>query len=679
MKKNNRIFWLFVGVMVEYIMYLFAGAWEKGIVITDFMINLESILQHPVGWYFNSYTLPFLLIGALVIGVLYMNDIAKNRFMPGREYGTAHWDNAERITRKFTKRKKPEEDRLYSERIRISTNARYTRINNNVLAVGGSGVGKSQFLAKPNLFQANTSFVVTDPKGELLADTGNYLKKKGYIIKVLNLVKMKESDCYNPFVYIKEQADIPRLISNLIANTTPKDAHAGDPFWEKSESMFLQALMFYVWMECPQPERTMNKVLDLLALAEYDEEGNPTELDNMMDLLDDGHPAKVNYNRVMRGAGDTVRSIIISANARLAPFDNPDLRRIFSRDDFEIGTLGTGIDLDGRTKTAVFCVIPDNDKTYNFVVGMLYTQMFKELYMIADHVYHGALPIHVTFLLDEFANVALPGDFISLLSTMRSRNISSIIIIQNLAQIKAKYKDEWETIPGNCDVFLYLGGKETGTHKYISEQLGKQTIWKKSSSQSKGRQGSSSKSEDVLGRELLTPDEVGTLDNSKCILFVRGRHPVLDNKYPTFTSPEFLYAEKLGTYIHHPVPIKTGTDYMLLSEDELKEYEDAAQKYPNKYKITSMTIEEMINVIQEAKDEEEQRIKTSKQRNKFGSYMSIVDLLEHITLSNDEERIMQQAVERGLSDAQVITVLQHLEAAEQYINSYAAANQIIGI
>ncbi len=679
MKKNNRIFWLFVGVMVEYIMYLFAGAWEKGIVITDFMINLESILQHPVGWYFNRYTLPFLLIGALIVCVLYMNDMAKNRFMPGKEYGTAHWDSAERITRKFTKRKKPEEDRLYSEKIRISTNARYTRINNNVLAIGGSGVGKSQFLAKPNLFQANTSFVVTDPKGELLASVGNYLEEKGYVIKVLNLVNMKESDGYDPFVYIKDQADIPRLISNLIANTTPKDAHAGDPFWEKSESMFLQALMFYVWMECPQPERTMNKVLDLLALAEYDEEGNPTELDNIMDLLDDGHPAKVNYNRVMRGAGDTVRSIIISANARLAPFDNPDLRRIFSRDDFEIGTLGTGVNLDGRTKTAVFCVIPDNDKTYNFVVGMLYTQMFKELYMIADHVYHGALPLHVTFLLDEFANVALPGDFISLLSTMRSRNISSIIIIQNLAQIKAKYKDEWETIPGNCDVLLYLGGKEPGTHKYISEQLGKQTIWKKSSSQSKGRQGSSSKSEDVLGRELLTPDEVGTLDNSKCILFVRGRHPVLDNKYPTFTSPEFLYAEKLGAYIHHPVPIKSGTDYMLLSENELKEYEDAAQKHPEKYKITSMTIEEMIHVIQAAKDEEERRISASKQRNKFGAYTSIVDLLEHITLSSDEERIMQQAVERGLSDEQIITVLQHLEAAEQYINSYAAVNQIMGI
>ncbi len=679
MKKNNRIFWLFVGVMVEYIMYLFAGAWEKEIVITDFMINLESILQHPVGWYFNRYTLPFLLIGALIVCVLYMNDMAKNRFMPGKEYGTAHWDSAERITRKFTKRKKPEEDRLYSEKIRISTNARYTRINNNVLAIGGSGVGKSQFLAKPNLFQANTSFVVTDPKGELLASVGNYLEEKGYVIKVLNLVNMKESDGYDPFVYIKDQADIPRLISNLIANTTPKDAHAGDPFWEKSESMFLQALMFYVWMECPQPERTMNKVLDLLALAEYDEEGNPTELDNIMDLLDDGHPAKVNYNRVMRGAGDTVRSIIISANARLAPFDNPDLRRIFSRDDFEIGTLGTGVNLDGRTKTAVFCVIPDNDKTYNFVVGMLYTQMFKELYMIADHVYHGALPLHVTFLLDEFANVALPGDFISLLSTMRSRNISSIIIIQNLAQIKAKYKDEWETIPGNCDVLLYLGGKEPGTHKYISEQLGKQTIWKKSSSQSKGRQGSSSKSEDVLGRELLTPDEVGTLDNSKCILFVRGRHPVLDNKYPTFTSPEFLYAEKLGAYIHHPVLIKSGTDYMLLSEDELKEYEDAAQKHPEKYKITSMTIEEMIHVIQAAKDEEERRISASKQRNKFGAYTSIVDLLEHITLSSDEERIMQQAVERGLSDEQIITVLQHLEAAEQYINSYAAVNQIMGI
>lgn len=404
MKKTNKIYYIALGVFVEYVMYLLAGAWEKDIVLADYIPKVILILEKPFGWYFNSYTILFLFIGVGIIFFIYVNDLSKQRFMPGREYGTARWDSAAKITKKFSNKKKPEEDRLYSENIRISTNTRKTRINNNVFVMGGSGVGKSQFLAKPQIYQANTSFVVTDPKGELLADTGQYLLDKGYVIKVLNLVNMKESDCYNPFSYIREQADIPVLITNLIANTTPKEAHTGDPFWEKSESMFLQALMYYVWMECPSAEQTMNKVLELLALAEYDEDGNATELDAMMDLLDDGHPAKVNYNRVMRGAGDTVRSIIISANARLAPFDNPNLRRIFSRDDFEIGTLGTGLNLDEKTKTAVFCVIPDNDTTYNFVVGMLYTQMFKELYMIADHVYHGALPIHVTFLLDEFAN-----------------------------------------------------------------------------------------------------------------------------------------------------------------------------------------------------------------------------------------------------------------------------------
>ncbi|MBS6466603.1 MAG: type IV secretory system conjugative DNA transfer family protein [Clostridium sp.] len=598
--------------------------------------------------------------------------------MPGKEYGTAHWDSAEKITKKFSNKKKPEEDRLYSEKIRISINTRKTRINNNVLAIGGSGVGKSQFLAKPQLYQANTSFVVTDPKGELLADTGRYLLEKGYIIKVLNMVNMKESDCYNPFAYIREQTDIPVLITNLIANTTPKEAHPGDPFWEKSESMFLQALMYYVWMECPKSEQTMNKVLDLLALAEYDEEGNATELDAMMDLLDDGHPAKVNYNRVMRGAGDTVRSIIISANARLAPFDNPDLRRIFSRDDFEVGTLGTGIGLDGNTKTAVFCVIPDNDTTYNFVVGMLYTQMFKELYLLADHVYHGPLPVHVTFLLDEFANVALPSDFLKLLSTMRSRNISPIIIIQNLAQVKAKYKDEWESIPGNCDVVIYLGGKEPGTHKYISEQLGKQTIWKKSNSQSRGRQGSSSQSQDVLGRELMTPDEVGTLSNDKCIIFVRGRHPVLDNKYPTFITDEYKHAESLGTYIHTPLPLRDG-NVTILSDAQISEYEAAARKHPEQYKITTMTIEEMIAAINAATHAIKQKETEQAEILRFNKYDNLFELLADAVLTDSETEVLQEAVQKGLTDDQILVVLKHIKESKVYIESYARTNAVLGI
>lgn len=678
MKKTNKIYYIIIGVFIEYAMYLLAGAWEKDIVLADYIPKLMVILEKPIGWYFNRYTVIFLFIGAGIVFIIYINDLSKQKFMPGKEYGTAHWDSAEKITKKFSNKKKPEEDRLYSEKIRISINTRKTKINNNVFAIGGSGVGKSQFLAKPQLYQANTSFVVTDPKGELLADTGRYLLEKGYIIKVLNMVNMKESDCYNPFAYIRKQADIPVLITNLIANTTSKEARTGDPFWEKSESMFLQALMYYVWMECPSAEQTMNKVLDLLALAEYDEEGNATELDAMMDLLDDRHPAKVNYNRVMRGAGDTVRSIIISVNARLAPFDNPDLRRIFSRDDFEVGTLGTGVSLDGKTKTAVFCVIPDNDSTYNFVVGMLYTQMFKELYLLADHVYHGPLPVHVTFLLDEFANVALPSDFLKLLSTMRSRNISSIIIIQNLAQIKAKYKDEWESIPGNCDVVIYLGGKEPGTHKYISEQLGKQTIWKKSNSQSRGHQGSSSQSQDVLGRELMTPDEVGTLSNDKCIIFVRGRHPVLDNKYPTFITDEHKHAESLGTYIHTPLPLRDG-NVTILSDAQISEYEAAAIKHPEQYKITTMTIEEMIAAINAATHAIKQKETEQAEILRFNKYDNLFELLADAVLTDSETEVLQEAVQKGLTDDQILVVLKHIKESKVYIESYARTNAVLGI
>lgn len=392
------------------------------------------------------------------------------------------------------------------------------------------------------------------PKGELLRDVGQYLKDMGYRIIVLNLVNMDESDSYNPFEYIRSDEDVVKLITNLIANTTPKDAHEGDPFWTKAESMYLQAIMYYVWYEYPKQGKTPNfrGVLDLLNKAKIPEnEKELSELDELMYALPEDHPALLNYNKVRRGATDTVRSIIISANSRLSYMQNEKVLRILDHDDINIPWLGEGAYENPEKKTALFAVIPDNDKSYNFIVGLLYTQAFQELYFCADHKHGGRLPIPVAFWMDEFANCALPDSFCELLSTMRSREISCNIIIQNLAQLKTLFKDSWETVTGNCDITVYLGGNEQSTHKYISEMLGKYTIEKKSSGETMGRNGSASRNIDVLGRDLMSPDEVRKLDNKKCIVFVKGYAPVLDDKYRTYEKAEFLRASAMGPYQHH--------------------------------------------------------------------------------------------------------------------------------
>ena len=388
-----------------------------------------------------------------------------------------------------------------------------------------------------------------------------------------------------------------------ISNTTPKGATPSDPFWEKAEGLFLQAIFYYVWLEVQPAKRNFETVLKLLGEAEVTEQGKASKLDVRMKFLEESsplganHPAVKQYNKCMRGAGDTVRSIIISANSRLAFLENKQVLRLLSKDELNLSDIGIGVNGDGETKTALFCVIPDSDKSYNFIIGMLYTQIFQELYYQADFNCGGRLPIHVTFMLDEFANVALPDDFCSLLSTMRSREISSIIIIQNFAQLKALFKDTWETIPGNCDTFIYLGGNEQSTHKYVSELLGKGTIDKKSSGETKGRQGSSSRNYDVLGRELFTPDEVRKLDNKKCIIFIRGFDPIMDNKFIPFNHPMFNQTAdgKGEPYVHQirGADNLIGPPFEILSDKAVKYYEKLRDKGENVY-IDSLTYEQFM-------------------------------------------------------------------------------------
>ncbi len=603
-KKVSLWFVLLGAVLSGYGGYLLNGAWKAGTDLKEFIEALHRVCAAPLDNYYNETTIKAVVIALTFYATALLLYVTSQRnYMPGKEFGSARFADV-KMANKILADKDAEYNRILSQNVSMSLNTRKTKLNNNVLIIGGSGAGKTFYEVKPNLMQMphHCSFICTDPKGEILRSCGQMLKDNGYNVKVINLLEMEKSDCYNPFAYIREETDIVKLITNMISNTTPKGATPSDPFWEKSEGLFLQAIFYYVWLEEPPAKRNFETVLKLLGEAEVTEQNKPSRLDVRMKFLEESsplgasHPAIKQYNKCMRGAGDTVRSIIISANSRLAFLENKQVLRILSRDDMNLAELGIGVNGDGETKTALFCVIPDSDKSYNFIIGMLYTQIFQELYYQADFNCGGSLPIHVTFMLDEFSNVALPDDYCSLLSTMRSRSISSVIIIQNLAQIKTLFKDSaWETIPGNCDTLVYLGGNEQSTHKYISELLGKGTIDKRSSGETKGRQGSSSRNYDVLGRELYTPDEVRKLDNKKCFIFIRGFDPIIDSKFIPFGHPAFEQTAdgKGRPYVHIPVRDREpeGHPYEILSPKSLAYYESLKKKGENVY-IDALSYEE---------------------------------------------------------------------------------------
>lgn len=397
------------GLFAGYAGYLLNGIWERGIDINTFMERLNLVMAHPIGNYFNDTTFKGILLAEFIYMIavtLYLT--SRKNYMPGKEYGTAAFANIKQVNQVLADSNKAQ-NRILSQNVRMRMDTRKTRLNLNTLVIGGSGAGKTFFFVKPNLLQLSpSSYIVTDPKGEILKACGEFLKKNGYVVKVLNLLDMEASDCYNPFMYIRKESDVVKLITNLIANTTPKNSQSNDPFWEKAESLFLQALFYYVWLECPESERNFSMVLKLLGEAEVRDDGSSSDLDRRIKRLErkkgSNHPAVQQYYKVIKGAADTVRSIVISANSRLAFLGNPQILRILSRDDMNIPEIGAGKNGDGKTKTALFCVIPDNDKTNNSIVGLLYSQIFQELYFQADFIYQGRLPIHVTFMLDEFAN-----------------------------------------------------------------------------------------------------------------------------------------------------------------------------------------------------------------------------------------------------------------------------------
>lgn len=458
----------------------------------------------------------------------------RRNYRKGEEHGSALWGNAQAINKKYSA-KHFLDNKIMTQNVRISYDMRKHRRNVLTLIVGGSGAGKTRFYAKPNLMQANTSFVVLDPKGENLRDTGRLLESKGYEVRVLDLINMEKSHCYNPFVYLKDDNDVQRLVTNLFKATTPKGSQSNDPFWDTAASMLLLALVFYLKYEAPVNEQSFPMVMEMLRAGEVREDNDEyqsplDELFERLEMREPDHIAVKYYKDYHSGSAKTLKSIQITLAARLEKFNLGGLAALTATDDLDLPSLG-------EKKVALFALIPDNDTSYNFLVSVLYTQLFQQLFYLADHKYGGRLPVHVHFVMDEFPNVSLPDDFDKILSVMRSREVSVSIILQNLAQLKALFEKQWESIAGNCDEFLYLGGNEQGTHKYVSELLGKATIDMNTYGKSTGHSGNYSTNYQIAGRELLTPDEVRMLDDRYALLFIRGERPVMDEKYDILKHP----------------------------------------------------------------------------------------------------------------------------------------------
>lgn len=476
----------------------------------------------------------FLLAYGIGIGI-YIS--TKRNYRKGEEHGSAKWGDAKAINKKYSA-KKFEDNKIMTQNVQISYDMRKHRRNVLTLVIGGAGSGKTRFYGKVNLIQANTSFVVLDPKGENLRDTGHLLEAKGYKVRVLDLINMEKSHCYNPFVYLKDDNDVQRLVTNLFKATTPKGSQSNDPFWDTAASMLLLALIFYLKYEAPKEEQNFPMVMELLRAGEVREENDEyqsplDELFERLEMRDSEHIAVKYYKDYHSGSAKTLKSIQITLAARLEKFNLSSLAALTVTDDLELPSLG-------EEKVALFALIPDNDTSYNFLVSILYTQLFQQLFYLADHKHGGRLPVHVHFLMDEFANVSLPDDFDKILSVMRSREVSVSIILQNLAQLKALFEKQWESIVGNCDEFLYLGGNEQGTHKYVSELLGKATIDMNTYGKSTGHSGNYSTNYQISGRELLTPDEVRMLDNRYALLFIRGERPIMDEKFDILKHPNVV-------------------------------------------------------------------------------------------------------------------------------------------
>lgn len=539
--QQAALLWAACSMIVVWLGILASDCCGEGVKLTEFLSLFSERLQHPFQLSLNGYTVrcvfAALCMYALAVGYYYTS---KGNKRTGEEYGSAKWGDAAALNRKYRDKT---DNIIFSQHISMGLDGRRHKRNLNVIVVGGSGAGKTRGYVLPNIMECNCSYIIADPKGEILRKTGGLLEKEGYEICVLNLVDLEKSDCYNPIAYLRSDHDALKLVTNLIKNTNEKGQKSSDPFWDKSEAAILQAFILYLLHEAPVSEQNFSTVMYMIenAAASEEDESYKSPVDLLFDDLERKNPEHIAlkmYKVFKQAAGKTAKSILVSTAVRLAAFNLPEIARVTEKDEMFLNTIG-------NRKKAVFAVISDNDTSLNFIVSMLYSQAFQELYHEADRN-GGRLPVHVRVMMDEFANVALPENFEKVLATCRGREISINIIIQNMAQIKAMFRDSWENLTGNCDTYIYLGGNESTSHEYISKSLGKETVDVKTRGVTHGKNGSSSNNFQSVGRELLTPDEVRMIDNNYEVVIIRGERAVMDKKFALQKHRNIKFTEDGG-------------------------------------------------------------------------------------------------------------------------------------
>ncbi len=571
--------WLIPLPVVWWAALLAACSWQTGVDLVGMLGAFSQAMSDPFAIRWTEYSVRFLFVFTLLYGAAVMVIVTgRKNYRRGVEHGSARWGNVVQTAKRYRDRQHPYRNLILTQHFQMGLDGHRHKRNTNVLVIGGSGAGKSRSYAIPNVLQCaqgpdgGCSILVSDPKAEILRKTGNALIAAGYEVRVFDLLSPDTSFCYNPLAYVRDDKDVLRLIETLIQSTTPPGSQSTDPFWTKSETALLQALVLYLIHEAPKDEQNFAMVMEMLAAAEVREEDEDFEspLDILFERLEMRDPESIavkQYHIFKMGAGKTLKSILISVGVRLSAFNLPQIARLTYTDDLHLEEMG-------EKKVALFCCLPDSDKSLNYLVGMIYGQLIQTLYYVADRKYKGRLSVPVHLLIDEAPNIALPTDnFLPWLSTMRSRNIFCSYIAQNMAQLKALFKEQWESLVGLCDEFLYLGGNEKETHKYVSELMGKETLDTNTYGHTKGRNGSYSINDQQTGRELLTPDEVRMLDNRKCILFVRGERPMLDDKYDLMHHPNIHLTEDGGAPPYDYTAVRDAVDDLDYDPEHYEDYE----------------------------------------------------------------------------------------------------------
>lgn len=561
MKKIHPIAWAILCLPVVYFAMVAASVYIPGENIFALLERISTMVRRPDLLRWTAYTPRFLLVFLLLYGggvLLYYADHENRR--PGEEYGSAKWGNARELNKRYADQ--DGKNVILTKRVSIGLDGYKHRRNLNILVVGGSGSGKTRFFCKPGIMSVNCSYLIVDPKGEMLRSTGYLLKDEGYDIKVFDLIHPRQSDGYNPFTYIRDDPDVLKLMDNLVKNTTPPKGASNDSFWEKAEIALDSALMLYLLYEAPAEEQNFEMLMFMLECARVMEEDEQYQspLDLLFQTLEERDPSHIavrEYKVYKQAAGKTAKSILVTASVRLAAFIFPQYAAMMQTDEMDFASMG-------ERKRAIFCVIPVNDGSMNYLVSMLLTQCFQQLYLRADERYNGRLPVPVRVIQDEWANVAQPDSYPKVLATCRSYNIGINIIVQNIQSIKALYKDEWEGIIGNCDTLLFLGGgNEPTSLEFVSKLLGKETVHTRTRGRTKGRSGSSSVNFQQTGRDLMTPDEIRMLPTNDALLFIRGEKPVRDKKYDIKKHPNVRRTAdgRAKPYSHNPpVPDYTLPD-----------------------------------------------------------------------------------------------------------------------